>query len=178
MRPPLQFFVAGLPKAQPRTNAINMKSILLSKGQSAIVDDEDFESLSKRKWCALTSGKSFYAVRHHGEKFVYMHREIMATPKGMDTDHINGDKLDNRRSNLRAVLHAQNTRGYHNRKVKSSKFRGVQWQKNASKWMARVKFNTKGIYLGLFTSEIDAARAYDRKASELGFSKEALNFQT
>jgi hypothetical protein len=155
-----------------------MKSIHLTKGQIAIVEDSDFDILSKNKWCALASGKSFYAVRRHYGKFVYMHRQIMETPEGMDTDHINGNKLYNLRSNLRVVSHAQNTRGFHKSKTKSSQYRGVQWHKRTSKWMARVKFNAIGIYIGVFTSESEAARAYDKKAIELGFSKEALNFQS
>ena len=79
------------------------KLIPLTQGKYAIVDDEDFDELSKHKWCLMfTKGRS-YAVRRPSENLtILMHRFILNPPKQMDTDHKNGDGLDNRRSNLRA----------------------------------------------------------------------------
>src|ERR1051325_6561101 len=94
-----------------------MKKIKLTRGKYAIVDDEDYGSLSKFKWCAHQPTKSreiYYASRRYRlEKghypFVLMHRQIMNPPKGYVVDHINGDSLDNRRVNLRIVTQRENT---------------------------------------------------------------------
>jgi len=97
-----------------------MKTIELTKGKKALVDDEDFAELSQHKWCVNiknSHGKTyFYAVRNTYERgrlrptLVYMHRVITAAPKGklLVVDHVNGDTLDNRRSNLQIVDRATN----------------------------------------------------------------------
>src|SRR3990167_11489999 len=92
-----------------------MKRIKLTKGQYALVSDEDYEELNKVKWFALQSRgvKRFDAARNAPsvkgkEKVLLMHRVIMNTPQGLDTDHINHNPLDNRRENLRICTHGQN----------------------------------------------------------------------
>src|ERR1039458_7612826 len=92
-----------------------MKQLSLTQGKFALVDDEDFEYLNQFKWCYDGKG---YAVRRKpgpGSRnygFIWMHRVVNNTLEGMDTDHINRDKLDNRRSNLRT---ASRTLNNHNR---------------------------------------------------------------
>lgn len=90
-----------------------MKEIQLTQGQVTIVDDEDFEWLSKNKWYAKFQNhtKTFYSVRNEYKPFhrmLQMHREISRTPTGMVCDHINHNTLDNRKENLRNVTNSQN----------------------------------------------------------------------
>lgn len=109
-----------------------------------------------------------------GGKTVYLHCEILGI-KGID--HKNGNGLDCRRENLRPATDQQNNRAFR-RKTSgyTSSFRGVSWNKNHLKWTAQIQPNRKSHHLGCFKSEIEAAKAYDNKAVELGFFKEALNF--
>ena len=85
-----------------------MKKIKLSKGKYALVDDKDYDQLSKVSW----HFNDLYATRglvSDGKlKTIYLHRFIANTPKGMETDHINQNKLDNRRENLRICTSSQN----------------------------------------------------------------------
>lgn len=91
-----------------------MKTIPLTQGKVALVDDEDYEELSRFKWCATKNRRGkFYAVRGGpraggGSPTVQMHVVIAGTPAGMDTDHIDGDSLNNQRSNLRICTRAEN----------------------------------------------------------------------
>jgi len=89
-----------------------MKEIQLTQNKVALVDDEDFEYLNQFKWCAAKLSGIFYAVRNaprDGKRYMYfMHRVIMQTPDGMQTDHKSGETLDNRRCNLRVCSVMQN----------------------------------------------------------------------
>lgn len=97
------------------------KSIPLTRGKIALFDDEDYEELSKYKWFIT----KVYASRHSGNKTVYMHREIMKTPENMETDHINGDVLDNRRENLRICTRQENARNIRGISSNTSGYKGV-----------------------------------------------------
>jgi len=92
-----------------------MKKIKLTKKQVALVDDSDYEELNRFKWHARKTVKTFYAERtftigNGKRKNVFMHRYIMQTPKGFDTDHIDGNGLNNQRSNLRVCTRSENLR--------------------------------------------------------------------
>jgi AP2 domain/HNH endonuclease len=87
-------------------------------------------------------------------------------------DHINGDSLDNRRSNLRAGTRAQNNMNRAANRTRrgrptTSLYKGVSWDRRRNKWTARIGYNYKSISLGYFDSPEDGARAYDSKAEEL-----------
>jgi hypothetical protein len=93
--------------------------------------------------------------------------DVIARRKGLrgpQIDHCNGDKLDNRRCNLRDATTSQNKANEGLRKNNTSGFKGVYWSKWAGKWMAGIKVNYKRIHLGYYMRKVDAARAYNRAA--------------
>jgi len=148
-----------------------MKTIELTQGKVALVDDEDFENLNQYKWRAHKVGNVFYAegntrrIKLQRTK-IRMHREITNAPKGMDVDHIDGDGLNNCRSNLRAITHRQNLQNQHVKK--SSAFPGVCWHKAIGKWQAQIRINGKKKYLGLFNIEAEAYNAYLKALENIG----------
>lgn len=131
-------------------------------GRWAVVDEADAGLVKGRPW-HLSGG---YAQTHCwiGDKLSceLMHRLIMAPPKGMVVDHINGDRLDNRRENLRVCSNAQNisNRVTIDRRNKSG-VTGVHWHAKAGKWAAEIKRR----HLGLFATIEEAAKV--RRAAEL-----------
>jgi hypothetical protein len=148
-----------------------MKRIPLTQGKYAIVDDEDFEWLNKWKWCALINKYTWYACRwiqieKNRGKIIFMHRLIMNTPEGMHTDHKNHKGYDNRKYNLRICTQTQNLQ---NRAIQKghSRYKGLYLNENRSKWRGQIRCNGKKHCLGTFKNEIDAAKAYDKKAIEL-----------
>lgn len=146
-----------------------VKYIELSQGKKAVVDDEDYDELNKHKWYCSRG----YAVRNvrideNTRKTIRMHRIIADTPEDKFTDHINGDKLDNRKSNLRNVTNAQNTKNAEKKSKAKSKYKGVAYFKRKKdiygKWVAKIQNDGKTIRLGYFDSEISAAIAYNNAA--------------
>jgi hypothetical protein len=142
-----------------------MKQIQISKGLYTVVDDEDFERLNHFKWYAKPNFKTVYAERNirflNGEqrqKKMLMHHDILTLPNGMQTDHIDGNGLNNQKSNLRLVTNRENSQNKHTKK--SSRFPGVCWYKDSKKWVSRININGVKKYLGLFVSEEEAAIAY------------------
>lgn len=139
-----------------------MQKIKLTQNKFALVDNEDFERLSKVKWCALKSRGKTYAGRNLKKKkgFIFMHVEIMKTPKGMDTDHIDGDSLNNQKKNLRICTRSQNLMNRGKTKLNKSGFKGVSWSKGRDKWIAYIHINKKTKNLGRFSSKLKAYEAY------------------
>lgn len=158
-----------------------MKEIKLSQGLVAKVDDDDFVKLSNFTWYA-SKNRKYYARRHqmiNGKKSkVYMHREIMeVTEPELFVDHIDGDGLNNTRANLRVASHSENLANVPKRNGTSSKFRGVNYKKSTGKWQVQIQHNNKLYWVGSFDSEIEAAKAYDKKAVELFGEFAQLNFE-
>lgn len=157
-----------------------MKEIPLTQGKIAIVDDEDYQGLSQYKWCAAKLHGIFYAVRAvrgENKKHILMHREILGLTKGdgKQTDHHNHNSLDNRKCNIRICSNRQNQQNRH-KKRGCSQYKGVSWYKRDKKWFAQIKVNSQKIHLGCFNNQIDAAKAYDKKAKELFGEFACTNF--
>ena len=158
------------------------RRIYLGEGQWTILDQQDYYRLNNFRWFLKGNGKKFYALRSFKydsvrTKSVSMHKEIMSPPPGLLVDHINGLSLDNRRENLRIATHAQNSCNSRIDKTKTtSRFRGVYLQKRSSRWIARIYSQGQRISLGIFDSEIEAARAYDQAARMYHKEFAQLNF--
>jgi len=147
------------------------KSIPLSGGKVAIVDESDFERISQWKWYASKSG---YAVRNSSRRdgprhAIFMHRVLVDAVKsdGLEVDHINGNKLDNRKSNLRLATHAQNLRNQKTRRTTKTGFRGVDFRPNRGKYRARVAVDGKNMHIGTFSTAIEAHAAYSKVAVQV-----------
>jgi hypothetical protein len=152
----------------------SVRYISLGRGRAAIVDAADFTWLNTHKWHA-SPGCDGYACSSIGGKHVFMHRLIMNPPAGLVVDHINGNKQDNRRDNLRVCTAAQNARN--KRKLGgTSRFKGVFWDARSGKWVAAISCRGKKIHLGRFDNEVEAAQAYDRMAIRLFSEFAHLNF--
>jgi hypothetical protein len=159
-----------------------MASIPLTKGYSAIVDNEDVEWLSQWRWRAQVSMRNgklhrVVAVSTINGNTTQMHRFVMHTPTGMDTDHINHNTLDNRRVNLRICSPQQNQFNKKPEGKGRSKYKGVSWTTNRQKWCARIRVRNKKKHIGYFTDEIEAARAYDAAARHEYGEFAATNFE-
>ena len=149
-----------------------MKEIKLTQGKVALIDDEDFEYLNQFKWCTQKVPKTFYARRNkriNGKQTViYMHREIMKTPNDIEVDHQDHNGLNCQKSNMRNCSIQENNRNARKTNLhRSSKYKGVHWRKSKQRWNPSITYNGKLKYLGLFSSEIEAAFAYNRAAKEL-----------
>lgn len=135
-----------------------------------MIDDEDYAKIAQFKWNANVCPSGVYARRTsyvNGNKVeVKMHRLVINAPENKQVDHKNGNKLDNRRENLRICSNMENQRNRHAVRG-SSKFKGVDYNKQAGKWRARIENADKSIFLGHFIEEIDAAEAYNEAAEEL-----------
>jgi len=148
-----------------------MKEIALTKGQVALVDDDDFEQLSKFKWQALwqPGRRVFVAVRstpRPNQKTVFMTRQIMRAPAEKEVDHHDHNTLNNQRANLRVCTGSQNQGNSRQRKGCSSRFKGVCWHRDHQKWIARIRKTYKLQHLGYYADEREAARAYNQAAIE------------
>ena len=145
-----------------------MPMIPLTQGKFALVDEEDWEWLqAMTPWhiCANYARR----LRRRGlgsrkQQHYYMHRIVINAPDDRLVDHINGNTLDNRKSNLRQATSQENNR---NRMVSASNtsgYKGVCWHKVARKWQVEITVGGRQIYLGLFLSREGAARAYNEAA--------------
>jgi hypothetical protein len=144
-----------------------MKTIKLTLGKVAIVDNDDFDKLNQWKWNCVNGYAARLVSRKLGKRvMIYMHREILGTPDGMECDHINSNRLDNRKQNLRICNRSQNQANRSKSSNNTSGYKGVNWHKVNQKWRAKIKINGRSKYLGCFTDIEDAAKAYEKAAIE------------
>lgn len=146
-----------------------MKTIPLTQGKVAIIDDEDFETINKLKWRVANPRQDlFYAksniYKDDIQKTILMHRLIKQAKKYQHIDHINRNGLDNRKSNLRFADYSQNGQNRKPDLGTFSRFKGVDWHMGNKAWQARICLLGRRIYLGCFKTEIQAALAYDEAA--------------
>lgn len=134
-----------------------MAEILLSAGKYATVDDVDFEWLSQWKW--TYSGHGYVHRGDNGRK-IYMHRLIAGWDR---VDHIDGNGLNNQRSNLRPTSIAENGRNRGANRNNTSGYKGV-FRNSKSTWSSRIVSDGKNKYLGSFKSKEEAALAYNEAA--------------
>lgn len=144
----------------------NQFRIPLTQGKYALVDACDYEYLIQWKWCYLKHQSSGgYAVRNDGKQTIYMHRiilERMNCENFVRSDHINRDKLDNRRSNLRPATNHQSSCNQGKYKNNTSGYTGVSWHQG--KWLALIQVNRKQKFLGCYDNKKEAALAYNKAA--------------
>ena len=150
------------------------REIPLTQGRVALVDDADYEWLSQWKWC-YAAGYAVRSIRNPDgkprQKHIKMHRLIAGAKDGEWVDHRNLNTLDNQRHNLRCctITESQRNRGKQVNQVRTkynrapaSQYKGVFKGDNA--WRVRICVNGKRINIGSFTSELEAALAYDEAA--------------
>jgi len=140
-----------------------MKNIKLTQGKSTLVDDEDFEFLNQWKWYISSHNYATTTVVPH----LYMHRIVNKTPKGLLTDHINRNTLDNRKINLRVADKRLNSINSGLQSNNTSGYRGISWNKRRSKWETYIWNNGLRIQLGNYKIIKDAVFA--RKQAELKY---------
>lgn len=158
-----------------------MKEIKLTQGQVALVDDEDFERVNQFKWFAHNTGYAFRAVRNirvNGKRQTQtLHGFIMGdNPLKLDIDHANLIPLDCQKHNLRFCTQSQNCANRGPFKKGSSKYKGVSFVPHINKYVSRIQKDKKLLILGYYIDEVEAAKAYDRKAKELFGQFARVNF--
>lgn len=153
--------------------------IELTQGQFAIVDAEDYERISRHKWFAHKDRSGNYYARRGRKKSdgpgpitILMHREILNVPAGMETHHKNHVTLDNRKCNIEAVTVMQNQyAAVKTQRPTKSRYKGVRreiedYADGGERWVARIGYGGTKHHLGVFRSEVMAAREYDRASRE------------
>lgn len=146
-----------------------MKTITLTQGQVALVDDADFKWLSRWKWYTWQSPTRpglFYAVRqarcrNGTQRTVRMHSVISGL---RITDHRDNNGLNNQRRNLRPTTRATNKQNGIKRRKMTSQYKGVCWIQSHACWHAQIKRTGRTQHLGFYQDEIKAAQAYDAAA--------------
>lgn len=139
---------------------------MLTHAGEILLDYEDWLKHSETTFIKESKG---YFVNDTGKgdtrKVWYLHREIMGNPEGFVIDHVNGDKKDNRKYNLRKCSTQENI---WNSKPQegSSKYKGVCWDRSRNKWTSHIKVDRQSIHLGRYDVEEDAAKAYDEAAKK------------
>lgn len=147
-----------------------MKIIYTKKRKEILVDDEDYDTLSKYSWYIQSNGYARHDTRNTKVKLMLtMHRLVMKAKKGQFVDHINLNKLDNRKSNLRFCTPSQNSIHIPKSRKTKSGLKGVFYYPNnipSRPWQAGIGVRRKYIFLGSFADKYEAAKAYNEAATK------------
>lgn len=142
-----------------------MKTIPLQPlkcGKSALIDDDDWEEISKYTWYFNNTGYAVRVFRKDGKQYgVLMHRQILSLPPRFHTDHKNGNRIDNRKENIRPCNRSQNLCNQKLHSNNSSGIKGVRFHKTIKQWDARIQVQRKPIHLGYYATIEEARAAYD-----------------
>lgn len=153
-----------------------MKTIPLTRGLVALVDDADFDNFSQHRWLARKRPGLAYAARatylDGKQTLLFMHRVILGSAAhGLHVDHIDGNGLNNQRANLRACSRSENQRNRGMTKTNKTGFKGVtttKWNRNsANKYVAQIQVHGKKRSLGYFPTPEQAHTAYCEAAKNL-----------
>ena len=147
--------------------------IQIPGGIEFMVDAADFHLVSQYHW---TYGKRGYPSAKINRQNVTLHKLLFPNTRGLDIDHISGNKLDNRRANLRLCTHQENMFNQRIRTTNSSGYTGVSYHKSAKSYEAYINFCGRKRYLGLYHSAEEAAMARDHAALEVHGEYARLNF--
>lgn len=148
-------------------------TVQLKGGQHTLLDAADVHLLGDRTWGVDSHGYALCRIYTDGrERSIRLHREVMAAelaeaPPRTQVDHINGDRLDNRRANLRLATHAENLRNRGAQRNNTSGYKGVFWHERARRWRAVIWVDRRRHLLGYFDNPAEAHAAYCRAAHEL-----------
>ncbi len=157
-----------------------MRTIPLTRGYVALVDDDDYERVAAFRWCVdIKEEKGKKQIRYYAQRVqvlpgtggkkikIYMHRFILGSDCPPKIDHHDTNGLNNQRYNLRPVTKSQNAANSRKMPGKTSIYKGVCWSKRRSLWQAYIMKDYVKYRLGFFREEFDAAQAYNFKAEEL-----------
>ena len=142
-----------------------IRFIPLTHGYFSVVDTEDYDRASRYRFHLSKTPQGLLYAGGGPEKL--LHKLILPCPDGYEVDHIDGDGLNNRRSNLRVATHSQNCANRKMRSDNKSGYKGVSWNKQMQKWHAQCRYLGKNYRLGYFDDVLDAAKAYQGKQLEL-----------
>lgn len=142
-----------------------MRTMTLSTGEVALLDDDDYERFAAFRWTRSKSKRTSYAIRSGGggDSTVYLHREVAGAVQGQEVDHVNGNGLDCQRRNLRLATRSTNMANTRLYRSNTSGFKGVT-RTRSGRWMAQVMVDYRHICLGTFDDPTVAARAHDAGA--------------
>ena len=140
-----------------------MRIIILTGGHECLVDDEDFEEINRYRWQKSAWGYAVRCGRDSDGKLttLRMHRIVMKAKKGTEVDHINWNKLDNRKENLRFLSHRKNVCNRPVHKNNQTGIKGVGWHKRIKKFQARLRTPSGLIHIGYFQTAEEARLAYN-----------------
>jgi len=144
-----------------------MKTIPLTQGYSAIVDDDDYESLSKHSWITVFDGKQRYAKTRINGIDIKMHRMILNPSSDKYVDHMNENGLDNRRSNIRVCSPSENMMNRGSPKNNTSGYKGVTFSKKSGKWQSQIASHGKRYFLGYYETPELAYEVYLNECKRL-----------
>lgn len=153
-----------------------MKRLALTKGKETLIDDADFTIQNRWKWSLSAYGFAARNQRIGGKTSSrYLHRDLLGAKTGQFVGHINGDRLDNRRKNLRFCTKSQNLMNRGKTCRNKIGFKGLDKTQDGF-FKVRITANRKSFYLGYFRDGIAAAKAYDRAARKLHGKFAKTNF--